>query len=77
MILRCRNRKKVKFRKKYRHTAVLLIDDIQFLAGKERIQEEFGEEMEVIATGGIGKLFYETCKNIDGYMVFAKDFNLK
>ena len=33
----------------------------------ERIQEEFGEEMEVIATGGIGKLFYETCKNIDGY----------
>ena len=31
----------VKFRKKYRQTEVLLIDDIQFLAGKERIQEEF------------------------------------
>ena len=30
----------VKFRKKYRQTEVLLIDDIQFLAGKERIQEE-------------------------------------
>src|SRR5260370_24091366 len=30
-----------KFRKKYRQTEVLLIDDIQFLAGKERIQEEF------------------------------------
>jgi chromosomal replication initiator protein len=30
-----------RFRKKYRQTEVLLIDDIQFLAGKERIQEEF------------------------------------
>ena len=31
----------VKFRRKYRQTDVLLIDDIQFLAGKERIQDEF------------------------------------
>src|SRR6266403_6085592 len=30
-----------RFRKKYRQTDVLLIDDIEFLAGKERIQEEF------------------------------------
>ena len=35
------NNSLVKFRKKYRQTEVLLIDDIQFLAGKERIQEEF------------------------------------
>lgn len=36
-----KDNKLAQFRKRYRQTDVLLIDDIQFLAGKERIQEEF------------------------------------
>jgi chromosomal replication initiator protein len=35
------NNQLAKFRKKYRQMDVLLVDDIHFLAGKERIQEEF------------------------------------
>ncbi len=36
-----KNNSLVKFRKRYRQADVLLIDDIQFFAGKERSQEEF------------------------------------
>ncbi len=36
-----RDDKTLEFRNKYRNVDILLIDDIQFLAGKERTQEEF------------------------------------
>ena len=41
MINAMRNNKMISFRDKYRNMDVLLVDDIQFLASKERTQEEF------------------------------------
>jgi chromosomal replication initiator protein len=41
MIDSMRNNRQTSFRDKFRTVDVLLIDDIQFLAGKERTQEEF------------------------------------
>jgi chromosomal replication initiator protein len=41
LISSIQNRSTQKFREKYRNVDVLLIDDIQFIAGKESTQEEF------------------------------------
>jgi chromosomal replication initiator protein len=48
LIFSIRNRSTDKFRQKYRDIDVLLIDDIQFLAGKEAAQEEFFHTFNVL-----------------------------
>ena len=41
VVFAIKNRKMEEFKNKYRNTDVLIIDDIQFIAGKEKTQEEF------------------------------------
>ncbi len=46
------NKSTQNIRKKFRHTNLLLLDDIQFLAGKEKVQEELFHTFNALIDGG-------------------------
>ncbi|MBD3245649.1 MAG: chromosomal replication initiator protein DnaA [Candidatus Omnitrophica bacterium] len=48
LIMSIQNRATEKFRQKYRNVDILLVDDIQFLSGKEASQEEFFHTFNVL-----------------------------
>jgi len=52
LIENIRERSTQRFRKKYRHLDLLVIDDIQFIAGKETVQEEFFHTFNSVVSGG-------------------------
>ena len=65
----------VKFKEYFRNTDILLIDDIQFISGKEAMQEEFFHTFNALLDKG-HKLLYQLIEHQINYQEFKIELNL-